>query len=53
MTVKKTDATPNPIAVSDFRTIAEAKLKGQVWDYYITGADEEETVKRNTEIYKR
>ncbi|KAI9037193.1 alpha-hydroxy acid oxidase [Aspergillus affinis] len=45
--------TSEPVAVSEIKAIAKTKLQGQVWDYYTTGADEEETVKRNEEIYQR
>lgn len=28
-----------PVTVPDIRAITESKLKGQIWDYYTTGAD--------------
>jgi (S)-2-hydroxy-acid oxidase len=42
---------PEPVTVSEIRDIAKSKLKPHVWDYYVTGADEETTVRRNQSIY--
>lgn len=52
MAARKADR-PEPIAVSEIKAIAKTKLEGAVWDYYITGADGEDTVKRNEDIYKQ
>jgi hypothetical protein len=40
-----------PIAVAEIKAIAKAKLEDRVWDYYITGADEQKTVKRNETVF--
>jgi hypothetical protein len=52
MTARQVDRS-QPIAVSEIKAIAKAKLAGPVWDYYITGADGEDTVKRNEDIYRQ
>jgi hypothetical protein len=40
-----------PIAVAEIKAIAKAKLEDRVWDYYITGADEQKTVERNEAVF--
>lgn len=44
---------PNPITISDVREIAKERLDPAAWDYYITGADEEQTVHRNETVFKK
>lgn len=42
-----------PITVAEIKTIAKTKLRQPVWDYYTTGADEEQTLIRNETIYTK
>lgn len=44
---------PDPITVSDVKDIAKKRLDPAVWDYYTTGADEEQSVNRNELIFKK
>ncbi|KAF7537566.1 hypothetical protein G7054_g3612 [Neopestalotiopsis clavispora] len=41
-----------PITISDVREIAKKRLPRQVWDYYTTGADDEQTVRRNEAAFQ-
>lgn len=41
-----------PITISDMREIAKKRLPRQVWDYYTTGADDEQTVRRNEAAFQ-
>ncbi|KAI6914594.1 FMN-dependent dehydrogenase [Hortaea werneckii] len=43
----------DPITIADIKEIAKAKLRPDVWSYYITGADDEQSVRRNESIYER
>lgn len=43
----------NPITVEDVKVIAKQRLDPAVWDYYTTGADEEQSVRRNEQIFKK
>ncbi len=45
--------TVKPITVADFKEIARRRLEKPVWDYYNAGADDENTINRNEEIYKK
>lgn len=49
--VKKPDM-PDPITVGDVKEIAKRRLDPAVWDYYTTGADDEQSVRRNEEIFQ-
>jgi (S)-2-hydroxy-acid oxidase len=40
-----------PVTVAEIKEIAKSKLPAHVWDYYITGADEETTKRRNEDVY--
>jgi hypothetical protein len=44
---------PDPITIADVREIAQKRLDPAAWDYYITGADDEQTVRRNETIFKK
>ena len=44
---------PDPVTIADVREIAQKRLDPAAWDYYITGADEEQTVVRNETIFKK
>lgn len=44
---------PDPITIADVREIAQKRLDPAAWDYYITGADGEQTVRRNETIFKK
>jgi (S)-2-hydroxy-acid oxidase len=41
-----------PITINDVREIAKKRLPRQVWDYYTTGADDEQTVRRNEAAFQ-
>ncbi|KAF3016850.1 hypothetical protein E8E14_011824 [Neopestalotiopsis sp. 37M] len=41
-----------PININDVREIAKKRLTRQVWDYYTTGADDEQTVRRNEAAFQ-
>jgi len=43
----------DPITIADVREIAQKRLDPAAWDYYITGADDEQTVVRNETIFKK
>jgi hypothetical protein len=47
------DSAPQSITVDEARQVAQAKLKGHIWDYCVTGADAETNVRRNQEIYAK
>ena len=44
---------PDPVTIADVREIAQKRLDPAAWDYYITGADDEQTVVRNETIFKK
>ncbi|KAH7182570.1 FMN-dependent dehydrogenase [Fusarium flagelliforme] len=44
---------PDPVCVNDIQDIAKSKLSSAVWEYYTTGADEQQTLERNVSIYDR
>jgi isopentenyl diphosphate isomerase/L-lactate dehydrogenase-like FMN-dependent dehydrogenase len=44
---------PDPVTIADVREIAQKRLDPAAWDYYITGADDEQTVRRNETIFKK
>ena len=45
--------TAKPLSVADFERIAKQKLRKQVWEYYVLGAEEQKSVARNREAYSR
>lgn len=47
------DDTTRPITVSEVKAIAQRKLSKQAWEYYKTGADDEQTLQRNETIFDR
>ena len=47
------DEMPDPITVLEVREIARKRLDPAAWDYYITGADGELSVRRNESIFKK
>lgn len=47
------DEMPDPITILEVRDIAEKRLDPAAWDYYITGADGELSVRRNEAIFKK
>lgn len=44
---------PDPITIADVKDIAQKRLDPAAWEYYITGADEEHSVRRNETIFKK
>lgn len=50
---KPESLTAKPITVADFKEIARRRLEKPVWDYYNAGADDENTINRNEQIYKK
>jgi (S)-2-hydroxy-acid oxidase len=47
------DEMPDPITILEVREIARRRLDPAAWDYYITGADGELSVRRNESIFKK
>jgi (S)-2-hydroxy-acid oxidase len=47
------DEMPDPITILEVREIAKKRLDPAAWDYYITGADGELSVRRNEAIFKK
>jgi len=47
------DEMTDPITVLEVRDIAKKRLDPEAWDYYITGADGELSVRRNESIFKK
>ncbi|KAM5348651.1 hypothetical protein ACJ41O_008475 [Fusarium nematophilum] len=42
-----------PITLAEVKKLAQERLQGPVWRYYITGADDERTVQRNHDIFEK
>jgi hypothetical protein len=42
----------DPVTIAEIRAIAQSRLPGPVWDYYATGADDEETLQRNSAVFQ-
>lgn len=42
-----------PINVDDIREIAQSKLSSSVWHYYTTGSDRQDTLERNSTIFRK
>ncbi|TKX21247.1 oxidase-like protein 2 [Elsinoe australis] len=49
---KTDEKTVDPITVAEVKEIARKRLDPGVWDYYITGADEEYSIRRNENAYR-
>lgn len=43
----------NPVTIAEIESIAKEKLSSTAYDYYSSGADDEITLKENTEAYNR
>ncbi|EEH37169.1 peroxisomal (S)-2-hydroxy-acid oxidase [Paracoccidioides lutzii Pb01] len=43
----------DPITIAELATLAQKKLPKQVWDYYASGADEENALRRNRGAFDR
>ena len=43
----------NPLTITEIRALAKQKLSKAAWDYYVTGADGEQTVRRNENIFDK
>lgn len=43
----------DPITIAEIRLLAKKKLSTAAWDYYVTGADSEQTVARNSAIFDK
>ncbi|KAF4459586.1 FMN-dependent dehydrogenase [Fusarium albosuccineum] len=41
-----------PVTVADVKELAQQRLDPAVWNYYTTGADQEQTVQRNSSIFQ-
>lgn len=50
---KALGAAVDPVTVADVKEIAKARLNPDVWDYYVTGADDEFSLRRNEKIYQK
>lgn len=42
-----------PLTISELEAIAQTKLRKQVWDYYVSGSDEQASARRNKEAYDK
>jgi len=42
-----------PLTIAEFEAIAQKRLKQQVWDYYVSGAEEQLSIKRNRDAFSR
>lgn len=43
---------PKPVTVDDVYQIARQRLPKAVLDYYVTGADDEYTLERNSAVFR-
>lgn len=50
--MSNTKLEKEPLTVADIRAIAKSRLPKRVWEYYSTGADDEQTLHRNNEVFK-
>jgi 4-hydroxymandelate oxidase len=50
---RRSVARLEPVCVSDFETLAKAKMSAMAWEYVIAGAGDELTVRWNHEAYQR
>lgn len=42
-----------PLTIAEFEAIAKTKLKQQVWEYYVSGAEEQLSIRRNRDAFSR
>ena len=42
-----------PLTIAEFEVIAKSRLPEQVWDYYVSGSDEQKSIKRNRRAFER
>lgn len=42
-----------PLTIAEFEAVAKRKLRPQVWDYYVSGAEDQISSKRNAEAFSR
>lgn len=42
-----------PLTIAEIEDIAQTKLRKQVWDYYVSGSDEQASASRNREAYNK
>lgn len=42
-----------PLTIAELEVIAQKKLRKQVWDYYVSGSDEQTSTKRNRDAYTK
>lgn len=42
-----------PLTIKELEAIAQNKLRKQVWDYYVSGSDEQASARRNKEAYDK
>lgn len=45
------DPKDDPITVAEVKAIAKQRLSKSAWNYFVTGADNESTLERNSAIY--
>lgn len=50
---KHPEENGRPLTIAEFEAIAKKKLTKQVWDYYVSGADEQTSIVRNRTAYDR
>lgn len=43
----------DPITIAELAVLAQKRLPKQVWDYYASGADEENAIRRNRSAFDR
>lgn len=42
-----------PLTIAELEAIAQTKLRKQVWDYYVSGSDEQASARRNKAAYDK
>lgn len=42
-----------PLTIAELEVVAQTKLRKQVWDYYVSGSDEQASARRNKEAYNK
>lgn len=42
-----------PLTIAELEQIAQKRLRKQVWDYYVSGSDEQTSTKRNRDAYAK
>lgn len=43
----------DPLTIAEVRRIAKERLSRHVWDYYVSGSDDQLSVARNASIYDK